>query len=199
MALIFIRHGETQLNKGEGGERLRGWLPVPLKPEGEKQAQQAAEQLVVQPTSFHASDLYRAQQTAHIVGKHIGMTPTFMPELRDWNTGDLAGQPVEDMLPLIHHLVDHPDIPTPNGESFNAFLARFEPPIRKFVASPGLHLVVGHAREAAVLEGIASPVGGVGRNIDSAIVKEKPRVQPGGILMISPEWKTKVINPGRSK
>jgi broad specificity phosphatase PhoE len=133
-------------------------------------------------------------QTAQILGKHLGMQATPESAIRDWNTGIYAGQKVEDVLKIIQGFIMSPEDVVPGGESFNTYLRRFEPAMRKRVASPGIHLVVGHARGASVLQGIASPVGGVGRGIDPQLLLEKPDVKPGGVMIITPEWKTKVIN-----
>ena len=43
------------------------------------------------------------------------------------DVGDLAGQPQEKVQPEIERLAAHPDEPAPNGESLNAFLARYVP------------------------------------------------------------------------
>lgn len=193
--LIYVRHGKTDLNKGGNEERLRGWLPVPLTRQGEQQAHDAGEQLSLRPDTFQNSDLHRAQQSADIIGSHLGMTPTPDPNIRDWNTGDLAGQKVTDVLPTLKHLIAKPDQPAPNGESLDSYLARFVPAMRALVESPGTHLVVGHARGASVLEGIASPVNGQGGALDNRFLQERPRLQPGGVMTIDPQWNIKVKNP----
>ena len=197
--LVYVRHGATSLNKGGSGERLRGWLPVPLTATGEDQAKQAGMRLnkllMVAPKTFETSDLPRAMQTASIIGRHMGLTATPNTNLRDWNTGTLAGQNVDDVLPQLKHLMDHPDEPAPGGEPLNAYLDRFDPAMREKIAAPGMHLVVGHARGASLLEGMASPVGGVGDKIDPAFLVPRSRVKPGGILIINKDWHTTVDNP----
>ena len=197
--LIYLRHGKTPLNAGGGGEgeRLRGWLPVPLTVQGEKDAHTAASEISLRPDTFSSSDLPRAHQTAQIVGEHLGMVPTLDERLRDWNTGNLAGQPVKDVLPLMHHLFEHPDLPAPGGESVQDYLARFEPAIREKVAAPGVHLVVGHGRGSTIIQGIASPLGGVGGpEIDRQFLFERPELQPGGVMTVDPQWNVKIKNPG---
>jgi broad specificity phosphatase PhoE len=197
--LVYVRHGATALNKGGSEERLRGWLPVPLSELGQQQATTTARRLAqilpVQPDTFVASDLHRAHQTAQIVGSALGQTPEPDPRVRDWNTGKLAGQKVDDVLPLIKELIKNPDDPAPGGEALNQYLDRFVPTMREKVASPGVHLVVGHARGATILEGIADDVGGKGGDINPRFLLERPRVQPGGVLIIDKNWNTKVDNP----
>ncbi len=193
--LIYVRHGKTELNKGGHEERLRGWLPVPLTAEGRAQAKDAASQISLQPDSFHSSDLPRAAESAQIIGKELGIAPILDSNIRDWNTGSLAGQKVADVLPEFKGLIKNPDVSAPDGEPLNAYLARFVPEMKKRVADPGVHLVVGHARGASVLEGIASPVDGKGDGIDPKYLLERPNTQPGGVLLIDQQWNTKVRNP----
>lgn len=187
--LLYVRHGKTALNLGGTKEALRGWLPVPLTPEGRQQAKDAGQQLKgIRPDTFSSSDLPRAMETAQIVGKAIGKAPAPDTNIRDWHTGDLAGKKFVDVKDHLMHLVDNPDEPAPNGESLNTYLNRFVPAMRSRITDPGLHVVVGHARGASILEGIASPVGGVGGDIDKAFLKARPNTQPGEILQVPPTW-----------
>ena len=200
--LIYVRHGKTSLNQSGGDERLRGWLPVPLSPEGHKQAQKAgmrlAQQLPGPPNSFVTSDLHRAMQTAAHISQSIGVQAKPDQNIRDWNTGDLAGEKVTEVLPKLKDLVHHPDEPAPGGEPLNTYLSRFVPEMKKKVNDPGIHLVVGHARGSAILEGIASPVGGKGVDIDKKFLLERPQLQPGGIMIIGKDWNPKIDNIGSS-
>jgi len=197
--LVYVRHGATVLNKGGSEERLRGWLPVPLSELGQQQARETAlrlaQRLSVDPQTFTTSDLHRALQTSAIVGQAIGKQATPDARVRDWNTGDLAGQKVEDVLPTLKHLISHPDDSAPNGEPLNAYLDRFVPTMREKVTAPGVHLVVGHARGATILEGIADETGGKGGEINPDFLLKRPQVQPGGILIINKDWQTHVDNP----
>lgn len=196
--LVYVRHGSTSLNKGGSEERLRGWLPVPLSEQGTQEAHDAGKTLVkrgVQPTSFVASDLHRAKQTADIVSKYIGAGYEPDARVRDWNTGNLAGQKVVDVLPKLKELIKNPDEPAPGGEPLNAYLGRFEPTMREKVAAPGIHLVVGHARGATILEGIADEEGGKGGSVNPKFLLERPRVKPGGILIVDKNWNTRIHNP----
>jgi broad specificity phosphatase PhoE len=196
--LVYVRHGATALNKGGSEERLRGWLPLPLSDLGEKQAGQTARRLariIPTPDTFVSSDLPRALQTAGTIGQAIGMDPTPDTRIRDWNTGKLAGQKVEDVLPQLQYFVQHPDEAPDGGEPLNEYRQRFEPAMRERVAAPGIHLVVGHARGATILEGAADPEGGKGGDIPMRFLLERPNVKPGGILIIGKDWNTNVDNP----
>lgn len=188
--MIFLRHGETNLNgpPGSSQERLRGWLPADLTPKGHKQAQAAAENLKGIPiASFHSSDLPRAAETASHVTNAIGMPATHTFNLRDWNTGDLAGQKFPDVKDHLFHLIDNPDTPAPNGESLNTYIQRFVPFVKSLVESPDTHLVVGHARGTQVLRALAD---NNGEWITPKPLKDKPVTDPGQSLIISPDWST---------
>ena len=183
------------MNLGGDGERLRGWLPVPLTPEGVAQAHQAGKGLAgLHPASFTASDLPRAQQTARILEQYIGHQSTPHTGLRDWNTGALAGQKFTDIKDQLFHHIDNPDLAVHQGEPINHYLDRFLALVRPLVASPDLHIVVGHARGASILQGIASKVGGKGQHVDPAFLKVRPEVKPGGIMVIDPDWNVTIHN-----
>jgi probable phosphoglycerate mutase len=194
--VLYVRHGHTVLNKGGSEERLRGWLPIPLTPEGVQSAHAVGKELSLKPDTFTTSDLVRAQQTADIIGEHLGMPATPDLRLRDWNTGSLAGQKVADVLPAIKGLIAHPTEPAPGGEPIQDYLDRFIPAMREKVAAPGVHLVIGHARGSAIMEGIASPEGGVGGDVDQKFLHDRPNLQPGGVMTIDPQWGIKMKNPG---
>ena len=187
MSLIYLRHGQTKLNR-DSGERLRGWLPVDLDKGGIEQAKEAAQRLAgIHPTSFSTSDLNRATQTAAHIEKTVGMEATPTEALRDWNTGDLAGQKVSDVMPQLHHLIDHPEVTPPGGEPLQTYLDRFFPYIKSLVESPDLHLVVGHARGSQIIH---SAVNQKGQGFDHLPLKEKPALQPGQALYVSQDWST---------
>ncbi len=192
--LVYVRHGKTSLNLPGGKESLRGWLPVPLTPEGRDQAKATGKDLKgITPATFSSSDLPRALETARIVGSQIGHLPSPDTDIRDWNTGSLAGQKFVDVKDQLMHLIDHPDEPAPGGESLNSYLNRFVPAMKRRIADPGVHLVVGHARGASILQGLASPVGGVGENIDRTFLKARPDVQPGEVLHVPADYSAKKL------
>ena len=187
MSLIYLRHGETKLNR-DSGERLRGWLPVDLNEKGREQAKEAASQLAsIKPASFSTSDLQRATQTADTVAPSVGMKAEPRTELRDWNTGDLAGQEVGKVLPQLHHLIDHPEVSAPGGEPLAQYLQRFFPYVKSLIESPDLHLVVGHARGSQIIHSAANRGG---QGFDHLPLKEKPALGPGQMLYVAQDWST---------
>lgn len=197
--LVYVRHGATALN-GEGSEeRLRGRLEVPLADVGKQQAQDTAATLAKRLTaldSFETSPLHRTLQTAAIIGKRIGMKAVPNPDILDWDTGKLAGQKVEDVLPLVKHLITHPEEPAPGGQSFQDYLNYFVPAMQQKVNAPGVHLVIGHARGASVIQGLAD---NGGTSVDVQRVLDRPDVQPGGILIVNKRWGTTIHNPDVEK
>lgn len=198
MSLLYVRHGSTQLNARGAAERSRGWLPVGLAPDGVKDAQEAAQHMppADQIASFSASDLPRAMQTAQVIGQAIGKEPDPLPALRTWNTGRLGGQKTKDIMPLMQALISNPTVPAPDGEPFNHYLSRLIGVLKPAVRDPGLHVMVGHGWGASVLEGLADPVGGVGQNVARKSLSNKPTIEPGGMMLVRPDWSIERWSPG---
>lgn len=188
--LIVVRHGRTALNE-DGTERMRGWSPVPLTPEGEQDAARVSQQLKDWPAPIHrvvTSDLPRAQQTAAAIGQQVRQTPMVEPGLRDWNIGVMVGQPVEALLPVVHHLLDHPDQAPPQGEPYAAFAARAMPTLDRLVRAPGTTVAVTHNRVLTLATAMA--------RAQPALLKEKGPVEPGGFVVIGPDWKIAHVSKG---
>ncbi|MEV8268152.1 histidine phosphatase family protein [Microbacterium sp. NPDC076911] len=92
-ALTLIRHGETDWNHAR---RIQGATDIPLNDTGREQARTAAallrdrrdrERLVVV-----SSDLSRAQETAEIIARELGLTaPRTYPGLRERSYGEAEG------------------------------------------------------------------------------------------------------------
>ena len=59
--LIVVRHGATSFNDNASGERIRGWLPIPLTLKGMKEAHETAEALsqVEGVKHLYCSDMVR--------------------------------------------------------------------------------------------------------------------------------------------
>ncbi len=124
--VLLVRHGQTKLNS-EQGERLRGWLDLPLTKQGKEDAAGAGEELKdYDVAELFSSDLRRARQTAKIIGDTIGVKPTANPKLRPWNVGNLAGKLVSDIREDMDYYQKHPDKKVPGGESFESFYDRWE-------------------------------------------------------------------------
>lgn len=176
MAALLLRHGATALNQ-PGHERIRGWLDVPLSPDGVRAAHLAATRFRgLRLDGIYASDLSRAAETARIWGESAKVPVSLHPELRPWNLADLQGQSAEAMQPLLDDLVAHPSIPAPGGgESFHDFLARYLPFILPLVLDRPLHGVVTHIRNIKAVE--AALIGG--GDIHLPTWAQAPKVSPG--------------------
>lgn len=126
--IYILRHGATKLNNQTdmSEDRIRGWTDVPLAEEGRKEAQAAALKLKAKGVNaIVTSDLSRAQETAAIIGKILGVKPVASRGLRPWNLGTFAGTSTKEALPKISDYAQkRPDEPVPEGESFNAFKER---------------------------------------------------------------------------
>lgn len=169
------------------GERSRGWLPIGLSHQGMNEMADTADVLsgIEGVDGLHCSDLPRAVQSAHEVGRTLGMEIQPTPELRDWNVGDLAGQPISQILPLTHHLIDNPDTPAPGGESYNQFVDRAVPFLDKLINSPERHIAVTHNRVMTLLQ---SMIQTGGSHPDPNVLKGKGPVEPSGVMVVGPGW-----------
>ena len=87
--IIFIRPGETEWNR-QG--KQQGWVASPLDARGVQQAEKLAK---VVPSigvgAIYSSDLVRAKQTAEIVARKLGLTPTYDERLRERSVGSWQG------------------------------------------------------------------------------------------------------------
>ena len=128
MSVIFYlgRHGETKLNSED---KLRGWLDIPLNPDGIREAE--AMGVAMSKTDMdrvYCSDLDRADHTAQIVAKHHGLKPIPRGWFRPLNYGELQGKSVKDIQPVLDQLNEiwktNPDHEAPGGESWTEFQDR---------------------------------------------------------------------------
>jgi probable phosphoglycerate mutase len=87
--IILWRHGQTQWNVAN---KFQGHTDIPLNAVGEFQAQHAAPMLAaINPTMIIASDLMRAQSTAHELVKITGLEVQTDARLRETNCGNWEG------------------------------------------------------------------------------------------------------------
>lgn len=87
--IILWRHGQTQWNVAN---KFQGHTDIALNAVGEFQAQHAAPMLAaINPTMIIASDLVRAQSTAHELVKITGLDVLTDARLRETNCGNWEG------------------------------------------------------------------------------------------------------------
>lgn len=194
--VLLVRHGETELNVGgpSGSERLRGWLDVPLDRNGVEQAKQAAEKVRHWPVDrIITSDLARAQQTAREIGVATGVRvdpPAF--DLRPWNLGKLAGQPIDDVLPKIKLYAASGSKVPPGGEAFDTFLHRFLSRLRAVLADARARkhtiVIVTHTRNLQVTRAWLVAGAKSDNAVDITTMNDyENAVGTGGIMALSPE------------
>jgi broad specificity phosphatase PhoE len=90
MAIVLVRHGETQSN----AQRVLQHPDTPLSERGLAQARCVAQRLARERIGeLVASDYARALTTAELIRDAAGVPLAIDPELRERNFGDLRGQP----------------------------------------------------------------------------------------------------------
>jgi 2,3-bisphosphoglycerate-dependent phosphoglycerate mutase len=181
--LLIIRHGHTFLNLAGRDERLRGWLDVPLDREGLDEAAETGE-FVCQHYKLdmiYCSDLRRARQTAEVLRRKTNAAVTHTSDLRPWNLGVFCGQRVNEIIPFLNLLNQHPDLAAPSGESFYQFYGRYAHRLTTLLAqaeaSPNNIAVVTHVRNLLASASII-----LGGDKDKVPVKGGPHT--GAVLVV---------------
>src|SRR5687767_15606813 len=94
--LTLIRHGETDWN---AMRRYQGHAPVPLNEAGREQARLAASHLVRGGFDrIFSSDLWRARETAEIIGNVLQLSVEPDQRLREINVGHWQGLSHDEIL-----------------------------------------------------------------------------------------------------
>jgi len=120
MAILLIRHGETEFNAG----RVIQFPDTPLGPTGVAQAERLARRLASHSLDLVlCSDYRRARMTANAVAAATGAPLVETPSLRERNFGDLRGRAYASLGTLDPFAADYEP---PNGESWAAFHARVD-------------------------------------------------------------------------
>lgn len=186
--LLAIRHGDTKSND-ESDEKFRT-PDIALEPEGLKHIMDTANflkkvSLVNKDKPILTSPLPRAVQSAHEIASTVGTTIEPHDELRDWDLGSLMGTPVKKGLPTVFKHLDNPDVPLPNGESYNSYFNRTYPLLKSLVESHDLHTVVTHNRTMTLLHALTETKG---EPPPVSYLKEKGPVAPAGMMIVGPDW-----------
>ena len=153
----LIRHGSTHLNSEKGGDRIRGWVDVPLDDRGIKEAEAAGRNLALlkaKPRVLFTSDLQRALQTAHIISKTANIPLVGQPVhgLRPWNLGHFQGMESSAIAPQMKMFLNNPGQRVPGGESFNEFSTRFISTLKGLMAKTQFRMgLVSHHRNERLL------------------------------------------------
>jgi len=126
--MIYVcRHGATAL---DDLKRSDGWLDLPLSSEGNQGVVETLDYLKHVPiTCIYAAPLMRTQETAHILQTGIATHPEIetVDEALTWDLGTMSGDPKDPNKDKVRDLLQHPDTVPDGGESYDDFLARFDP------------------------------------------------------------------------
>jgi broad specificity phosphatase PhoE len=136
--LIYgMRHGQTSLDVAK---RCDGWVDLDLSDEGEQGVVATlSDYLQAIPfTQIVTPDFIRTQTTAHIVQSGLPSDPKIIlnNDMKTWNIGTISGdKKTSDRKSFVKHLISHPEIHSPDGESYNEFIERFDDFIHKQMAA----------------------------------------------------------------
>jgi probable phosphoglycerate mutase len=146
--LLIIRHGESEWNVEK---RWQGWLDAPLTAQGRRQASARAHALLrtgFAPTVVHCSDLGRAQHTAEIIARVLGVAIRPDRGLRERSGGEWEGftaDEIDERWPGQRMAWRRGELTTvPGGEDDEAVLARFDEAIVCALTTGFPALVVTH-------------------------------------------------------
>ena len=129
MKILFIRHGETDLNAA----RVIQHPHTPLSTRGLEQANQLGRHLASRKIALvMASDYTRARSTAEKVSEYSGAPVKIDTELRERNFGDLRGTAHADFGD-VDFTAEH--FQPPNGESGEVFNCRVDRAWENIVAA----------------------------------------------------------------
>jgi probable phosphoglycerate mutase len=120
MALLLIRHGETDLNAAQ----VVQFPETPLGDHGLLQAEQLGQSLTRRSVErVLTSDYQRARTTAECVAQHTGANLIESTQLRERNFGEIRGKPYTDFGDLDIFALDYEP---PGGESWEDFHTRVD-------------------------------------------------------------------------
>jgi broad specificity phosphatase PhoE len=127
MHLLLIRHGESE---GNAEMRLQGQGEYALTERGFQQGLLVGERLRgLTLAALYSSTIGRARVTAGIIGEATGLEVTELPEVREYDFGDLAGLKYSELMEKHPEIEEQyrrgPDYPSfPGAEDREAFRQR---------------------------------------------------------------------------
>lgn len=136
MKLIWVRHGETDLNNAR---RYLGHTDAPLNERGKDQARQVAQLLKTERVSrLYTSDLTRCRETAVAISRACELGCVSVRALRESNFGEWEGKTYEEIMQQAPKLAslwyDHPfDVAPPGGETLRDLGQRLDGWLRQML------------------------------------------------------------------
>lgn len=119
---FLLRHGQTIYQTKKKGF-LYPWpeiAPISLTKKGEGQIEKAAKDLKKENIDLiYSSDVFRAKQTAGIVGKEFGLKVNFDKRLRDVNCGIFNGKHEKNLQRFFSSEMEKFSKKIPKGENWN--------------------------------------------------------------------------------
>jgi broad specificity phosphatase PhoE len=146
--LLFIRHAESDL-----AGRFCGHSNPPVNEQGWRQIEKLLDALKNEPIdSVYSSDLSRALTTAETIGRAFCLLPVVLPDLREIDFGEWEGLSWEEIEARDSAYAkkwsdNYPNLPTPGGETFEAFQLRVLTQVKLLIArsAQACGAVVTHA------------------------------------------------------
>jgi len=200
LAAVFVRHGASDANQGEGGQELvRGQWDVPLNSDGKAEAIEAGRTIARHggASKVYSSPLSRGRDTAHAIGQATGADVQVTDQLLPWDKGDAEGKPVAQEDPKLRRMAqDHRTQPVPGGESYDKFANRSDTAARSIVSAGKRSVKAGKG-----------PVGPLGHSVDMRrlghAIEGKPEpdplkggVDPEGMMGVDMSGKVRKVKPG---
>ncbi len=145
--LILVRHGETQWNSDTV---YRGRSEVPLSDRGRQQAECLGFRLAGEGvTLVHSSPLSRALETAHTIGRAVGLPVSVLPGLTDLDCGEwegLSDEEVKKSYPELRRMwLSSPHlVRLPGGESLDDVAQRVSLVLETALEVDGTVVLVSH-------------------------------------------------------
>ena len=147
MKLLFIRHGETDVNAS--GVLHKAHDPEGLNEKGRKQASALAEVCMREGVEVvYTSPEKRAVETAEIIGGILGLQPLTIEDFRERNFGDWSGRSWPEMKEELYKMSteERYTFRPPGGESWKDVEERLRKAVTRVVGGEsGVVAVVSHA------------------------------------------------------
>lgn len=145
MEILFVRHGETELNLADITHKLGD--DIGLNETGKRQAEKTAKVCETHGiTLLYSSPEKRARETAETIGLKLGLSPIISEKLAERNLGDYLGRPWPEIQAILDKMDTHTRytfIP-PNGESWQQKEQRLKEVIDEIVQQGQPTAVVTH-------------------------------------------------------